>query len=136
MAFVKTPRRYFATKTKWTGRRKKTMSSSTYAIDFFHKATIIWLWKGCKPTSFSFDQKPSRKTSCGVKHFGGRAGRVSLWSGKGASARVESGTRLWCGSLEPLPIGIPRLQAGEDVKFLWKVSKKYVPQWDALLMKY
>lgn len=46
---------------------------------------------------------------------GGRAGRVSLWSGKGSSARVEAGTRLWRGSLEPLPIGIPRLQAGEDV---------------------
>lgn len=56
-----------------------------------------------------------RRSQRGVEHSGGRAGRVSLWSGKGSSARVESGTRLWRGSLEPLPIGIPRLQAGEDV---------------------
>lgn len=58
-----------------------------------------------------------RRSQRGVEHSGGRAGRVSLWSGKGSSARVESGTRLWRGSLEPLPIGIPRLQAGEDVNF-------------------
>ena len=56
-----------------------------------------------------------RRSQRGVEHFGGRAGRVSLWSGKGASPRVESGTRLWCGSLEPLPIGIPRLHSVEDV---------------------
>ena len=56
-----------------------------------------------------------RRSQRGVEHSGGRAGRGSLWSGKGSSARVESGTRLWRGSLEPLPIGIPRLQAGEDV---------------------
>ena len=57
-----------------------------------------------------------RRSQRSVEHSGGRAGRVSLWSGKGSSARVEAGTRLWRGSLEPLPIGIPRLQAGEDVK--------------------
>jgi hypothetical protein len=58
-----------------------------------------------------------RRSQRSVEHSGGRAGRVSLWSGKGSSARVEAGTRLWRGSLEPLPIGIPRLQAGEDVKY-------------------
>ena len=96
-------------------KKKNTVSSSTYIVDFFYRATIIRLWNDYKPTSFSFDQKPSRKKSCGVEHSGGRAGRVSLWSGKGLSTRVEAGTCLWRGSLEPLPIGNPRLQAGEDV---------------------
>ena len=68
-----------------------------------------------------------RRSQRGVEHSGGRAGRVSLWSGKGSSARVESGTRLWRGSLEPLPIGIPRLQAGEDVKTDEEFRDVYIP---------
>jgi hypothetical protein len=31
-----------------------------------------------------------------ICNYRGRAGRVSLWSGKGSSARVEAETRLWC----------------------------------------
>ena len=51
-----------------------------------------------------------------INIFGGRAGRVSLWSGKGSSAHVEAGTHLWYDSLESLPIGIPPTLGGEDVK--------------------
>lgn len=46
---------------------------------------------------------------CRNTYSGGRAGRVSLWSGKGSSAHAEAGTHLWYDSLESLPIGIPRL---------------------------
>ena len=69
---------------------------------------------------FQLRPKVEQETSCGVEHSGGRAGRVSLWIGNGLSTRVEAGTRLWRGSFEPLPIGIPRLQAEEDVNLTFR----------------